>query len=105
MMPFSSKARNFFKVIQLNDKSIWGTLFGGKFKDKDHAIGVYNRHQQEVQQNIPSERLLLFHPSEGWEPLCQFLGVPVPDEPFPNTNKQENFHDWAKGIVREVLAS
>lgn len=25
--------------------------------------------------------------SEGWEPLCKFLGFPVPDEPFPHKNK------------------
>ncbi len=104
MMPFSSTARNFFKVIQLNNKSLWGRLFGGKFEDKDHAISVFNNHIEEVKRTIPADRLLVYKVSEGWEPLCAFLGVDVPDTPFPNTNKGTDFHEWAKGIVRDVLS-
>ncbi|MEM7185197.1 MAG: sulfotransferase family protein [Bacteroidota bacterium] len=103
-MLFSSKARNLFKVIQLNDKSIWGKLFEGKFKDREYAIQNFKNHSEAVKRNIPPHRLLEFHPSQGWEPLCQFLGVDIPTEPFPNTNTRENFHDWAKGIVKEVLS-
>ncbi len=29
---------------------------------------------------------------EGWEPLCKFLGVPVPDVPFPNVNDTADFN-------------
>lgn len=31
----------------------------------------------------------MFHPNEGWEPLCDFLGVPVPAEPFPRINSRD----------------
>ena len=38
---------------------------------------------------IPRERLLIFNFSDGWGPLCEFLGKPVPDEPFPHVDRYE----------------
>ena len=102
-MPFSSTARNLFKVIMLNEKSIWKKYFEGKFKDKNYAINKFNQHIEQVKATIPNERLLIFHPKDGWEPLCEFLNVAVPSKPFPNTNTREKFNDWAKGIVIDVL--
>lgn len=40
---------------------------------------------------MPPERLLNFHVSEGWEPLCKFLGKEIPDTPFPNVNNTNQF--------------
>ncbi len=102
-MPFSSTARNLFKVITLNEKSIWQKHFEGKFKDKDYAIGNYNAHIEEVKRNIPADKLLIFEAKDGWEPLCQFLGKDVPDTPYPRSNKKDDFATWAKGIVRDTL--
>src|SRR5918997_574131 len=45
----------------------------------------------EVIDTVPSERLLVWWPTDGWEPLCEFLEVPVPDVPIPNVNDTENF--------------
>ncbi|ORY90767.1 P-loop containing nucleoside triphosphate hydrolase protein [Leucosporidium creatinivorum] len=41
---------------------------------------------EEAKKNIPAERLLIFQVQEGWEPLCKFLNVPIPDQPFPRVN-------------------
>ena len=60
--------------------------FGGRFEDMDYTIGVYQRHNDAVQRSIPPERLLVYEVSEGWEPLCEFLGVAAPSEPFPHVN-------------------
>ena len=103
MMPFSSKARNMFKIIKLNEKSIWQRLFEGRFEDKDYAIEKFNTHIEEVKKTIPKERLLIFKPQDGYKPLCEFLNVEVPTEPFPNTNTRQNFHEWVKGILKEVI--
>lgn len=65
--------------------------FAGRFEDRAHAIGVYERHQAEVRAAIPAERLLLYEVAEGWTPLCAFLGRPVPDATFPNTNSTAEF--------------
>lgn len=64
--------------------------FGGHL-DKDHAMAAYRRHNAEVRKAIPRERLLVFEGSMGWAPLCEFLGVAVPDEPYPKTNTTEEF--------------
>ncbi|MBN9571469.1 MAG: sulfotransferase family protein, partial [Alphaproteobacteria bacterium] len=58
---------------------------------EESMIAVFNRHNEEVRRVIPKDRLLVFQASEGWEPLCRFLGVPVPGEPFPKTNTSEEF--------------
>ena len=65
--------------------------FGGRFEDKEHAIAVYNRHNDEVKASVPPERLLVFEAAQGWEPLCAFLGLPMPDEPFPRVNTTDEF--------------
>lgn len=102
-IPFSSKARNMVKIIKLNDKSIWQRHFEGKFEDGDYAIKRFNTHIEEVKQTIPKERLLIFKPQDGYKPLCDFLNVDVPAEPFPNTNKGQDFHSWVKSILNEVI--
>ena len=37
-------------------------------------------------QAAPKDKLLVFNVKDGWEPLCQFLGVDVPNKPFPHRN-------------------
>lgn len=51
----------------------------------------YRRHVKEVTSTIPPLQLLTFDVKEGWEPLCRFLGKPVPDVPFPHVNDRESF--------------
>jgi len=67
-------------------KSILGETFDNRFEDKAHALEVFKRHNQEVRDAIDPARLLEFDVREGWAPLCRFLEVPVPDEPFPRLN-------------------
>mmetsp|Transcript_62790 Transcript_62790/g.138137 ORF Transcript_62790/g.138137 Transcript_62790/m.138137 type:complete len:266 (-) Transcript_62790:2-799(-) len=43
----------------------------------------YKQHNANVLRMIPPEKLLVFNLTDGWEPLCKFLDVPVPSEPFP----------------------
>lgn len=58
---------------------------------KENLIARFNEHNEEVRQTVPPEKLLEYEVKQGWEPLCEFLGVPVPDEPFPRTNTREMF--------------
>ncbi len=64
--------------------------FGGRF-DKDHVIATYKAHNAAVKATLPASRLLVTDSPEGWGPLCKFLGVPVPDAPFPKTNTAAEF--------------
>ena len=46
-----------------------------------------------VKAAIPATQLLVYEVREGWEPLCGFLGLAMPDEPFPRTNSRIEFWD------------
>jgi hypothetical protein len=73
-------------------------LFDRRMHDKDHVISVYEAHNARVQAVIPAERLLVYQVTEGWAPLCDFLGVPVPTGPMPKVNAREDFpHHAAAG--------
>jgi hypothetical protein len=49
----------------------------------------FERRNREVIESLPASRLLVFSPKQGWEPLCAFLGVPVPAVPFPRVNSRD----------------
>lgn len=88
MLPFWLRAlvRPAGDYAELNERMLWQGAFGGRFLDRDHAIRVFQQHTAEVVAGLDPERLMVFEVAEGWEPLCAFLGVPVPDEPFPHVN-------------------
>ena len=44
---------------------------------------IHRAHNEDVQSNVPSEKLLVFNVEMGWKPLCGFLDVPIPEESFP----------------------
>ncbi len=78
-------------MLEMAAEIIVQQTFGGRLDDRDHALAVYRRHEEEVRDTIAAERLLAFDISEGWAPLCAFLQVPVPDVPFPRTNTGAKF--------------
>ncbi|HZZ67127.1 MAG TPA: sulfotransferase [Phenylobacterium sp.] len=78
-------------------------LFGGRMADKDHLIAVYNAHNARVRRTIPAERLLVYHVADGWAPLCDFLGVPVPEGATPKVNSREEFGARLAGEVKAAL--
>jgi Sulfotransferase domain len=75
-------------------KIVLDEFFGGRFEDKEHAIAAYNRRNEEVRRTIEPSRLLVYDMKDGWEPLCRFLGVPIPEEPFPRLNDTASFLAW-----------
>ena len=81
---------------------IWDGLFDGRMDDKDHVIGVYLAHNQQVKDEVPADRLLVFQSSQGWEPLCDFLSVDVPDEPYPRVNSTDDFLTRMKARIAEI---
>jgi hypothetical protein len=70
---------------------LWRGWMGDRFDDPAEMIAAYERHYAAVRASIPANRLLEWTVAEGWEPLCDRLGLPVPDEPFPWTNTAEEF--------------
>jgi hypothetical protein len=66
-------------------------VFGGRPGDRDHAIAAYEANVAAVRAAIPADRLLVHQPQDGWGTLCPFLGVPVPDRPYPSRNSADDF--------------
>ncbi len=82
-------------------KIVMEDTFDNRFEDKAYAIEVFNRYNQTVRETIDPARLLVFDVKEGWEPLCRFLGVPQPDEPFPRLNDTATIQAMMKQMQEE----
>lgn len=96
---------NMRHAVRMMNSIIWEGTFGGNFEDRDHAMAVFAQHIEEVKQQVPPARLLVYNVKEGWEPLCAFLGVEVPrDQPFPHLNDRFNFVGNRRLRNRERLA-
>jgi hypothetical protein len=70
---------------------VWRAWLGDRFDDPAAMVAAYERHNAAVRSTVPADRLLEWTVGDGWEPLCDRLGLPVPDEPFPLTNTTEEF--------------
>jgi hypothetical protein len=68
-----------------------GERFSNRFGDADAMMAAFERHNDEVRAGVPASRLLEWTPADGWDPICERLGLPVPSEPFPVTNTTEDF--------------
>ena len=58
-------------------------------RGEDYSVDFFKKWMAEVQEYVPKHRLLVFEVKDGWKPLCDFLGLPQPDQPFPNVNDGE----------------
>ena len=76
--------------MEMIDALIVERTFGGSL-DKDHAIRVFNAHNDEVRRIVPPDQLLIYESGQGWDPLCAFLDVPVPATPYPKINTTDDF--------------
>jgi hypothetical protein len=67
---------------------VWDGVFHGRFEDAEASKRIFRQHIEDVKARVPPERLLVFNVRDGWQPLCEFLGVPVPEgAPFPHLNE------------------
>ncbi len=81
------------RYLQLVDRMFWsgqGTFASGH-ETPEQLMTQFERHNEHVKANVPPERLLVWNVTEGWEPLCDFLDVPVPADPLPHVNDRETF--------------
>ncbi len=74
-------------------KLIAQDTFGGRMTDRAYVIAVFEANIEKVTRTIPAEKLLIYDIAQGWGPLCDFLGAPVPTEAFPRTNSTRDFID------------
>jgi Sulfotransferase domain len=89
------KWRRYLEFVERMFWSEQGTFTAGH--SPSELIEAFVAHNEDVKRVVPAERLLVWEVSDGWEPLCEFLGVPVPDEPLPHANDRATFLDRVIG--------
>jgi hypothetical protein len=107
-----TEAKSIVKYFQLQGKIAQPYDHG---KEKDKALDWFHSQYKEYRERIPAERRLEFAMGDGWKPLCDFLGVPIPmdkdedgnmvEAPFPRLNDKQSFHEhsditWARSAQR-----
>jgi hypothetical protein len=81
--PFAKSAlAEFFEKVVFN-------AYGDRIHDRDFMTAAFQRHNDEVERVVPRDSLLVYEVAQGWPPLCEFMGVPIPDLAFPRINSRE----------------
>jgi hypothetical protein len=101
-MLFNAHLRDTFMCIKFMRKTYLKKQFNNNFSSKENAKEVFYKHIEEVKKHVPENKLLIYEVSEGWQPLCHFLELPVPKEDFPHLNKKENFHEMVKNMIKDA---
>jgi hypothetical protein len=94
------------RFMDLMTTMTWGADVLGPpestFDDRAFAASM-QRWNERAEREVPADRLLVWEPREGWEPLCDFLEVAVPAEPLPNVNDTAAFKEGIVGGALTVL--
>jgi Sulfotransferase domain len=102
---WTSATNTIFQVVQreLPDDDIAGRVqlamvndmltkrFTPNWLDETEAKRAYEAHNADVRASVPAEQLIDYRPGDGWEPICEKLGLPVPSDPFPHVNTTDEF--------------
>lgn len=81
----------------------------GDWQNRTKLREGFGKHYQHVRSLVPADNMLEHQPQDGWEPLCRFLGKPVPNEPYPRVNEGDSVyrmqvaHFWF--IVRKLIVT
>ena len=75
--------------------------FSADFENPTAMMDAFERHNSQVRAGVPASRLLEWTPTDGWEPICERLGVAVPSAPFPLTNSTD---DWRAALGMPPLS-
>jgi hypothetical protein len=72
-------------------KQLLHDRFSDDLQNPTAMMEAFERHNAAVRAGVPASQLLEWRPGDGWEPICERLGLPVPSEPFPVTNTTDEF--------------
>jgi hypothetical protein len=91
----------YLQFVERMFRSGEGTFAAGH--SRDALIKAFVAHNEQVKRIVPAERLPVWEVSDGWEPLCDFLGVSVPSGPLPHANDRETFLERVIGGALAAL--
>ncbi len=89
--PLDQRAPEHRPRARLMQKIVIDDAFDGRIDDRAYVLKVYEKHRKNIKKITPPEQLLIWQVSEGWAPLCRFLGVPTPAIEFPNKNSRASY--------------
>jgi hypothetical protein len=97
----------FRRWYDLNVRMCWvtGAPFAGAYAERRQLIDAAAAWDEEVKATVPADRLIVWEPADGWEPICEAIGAPVPAEPLPNVNDTEGFKAGIIGGALDALQS
>jgi len=85
----------FGEMIQ---KTMWDRM-ENRMQDREYMVGFFTKHSADIISTIAADRLLVYQVSDGWEPLCEFLDVPVPDTEFPRINSRNETKELLSSLM------
>lgn len=80
------------------ERCVWAD-FEPHILDRDYMVNYFRAREEAIKAELPPERLLVFNVKEGWDPLCDFLGVDVPDTEFPRVNSRDETRKLLDAMV------
>jgi Sulfotransferase domain len=95
------------RYLALVDRMFWTgpVAFAPRHAEPADLIAAMERHNEAVKDTVPPDRLLVWNFGDGWKPLCEFLGLPVPDEALPHLNDRATFHERVIGGAIGALSA
>jgi hypothetical protein len=61
----------------------------------------FREHYEFIRRTVPKQRLLEYRVSEGWGPLCEFLGDAFPSGEFPKGNSKADLNERIQAYLRD----
>jgi len=92
-IPRLQRLRRFIRLRMMEE------FFEGKGNDKAQMVCFFENYVEGVKEFVPADKLLVYNVTEGWEPLCEFLEVDVPQQAFPNANKGGGFKEFVTSLM------
>jgi Sulfotransferase domain len=96
-------------LLSVRDSESWGRSIGetvwgtGEGRSTARLVEAMERHNEEVRRGVPRGRLLQWSVGEGWAPLCESFGIPVPDVPFPHLGEGPELFNEVAGSPHAAL--
>lgn len=88
---FASSAHDGDSEFEAMWLEVAALTFDGHYTDPTVTGPGYERHNAWVLEHAPADRLVTYQPGDGWDPICEALGLPIPDASFPHTNSTAEF--------------
>ena len=90
------------RIWDVTSNGVMGGFIGAHSKKEleEKSRGAYIEHNKRVRETVPKELLLQYELGSGWQPLCDFLGKPIPGTPFPRVNETEMVNEYVQVVIR-----